>query len=182
MANNKKSFILYCEFVSQFEHLSDKEAGQLIKHIFQYVNDQNPPVLESRVTKIAFEAIKQHLKRDLKKWERYIEKQKENGAKGGRPSSSKPKKPKPFFENPTKPKKADNVNVNVNVNVRSSAVDFEFFRIRAGTNITDDQLDREVQKFRTKYPGVNIKQCGALVQEWISRIVPEMAVVKQMVL
>jgi len=51
-----------------FDHLSDSEAGILIKHIFGYVNDRNPE-LKKRFLRIAFEPIKQSLKRDLKKWE-----------------------------------------------------------------------------------------------------------------
>jgi hypothetical protein len=42
MATGKKSFILYTDFINVFEHLSDREAGILIKHIFRYVNDQEP--------------------------------------------------------------------------------------------------------------------------------------------
>jgi hypothetical protein len=68
MAEEKKSIILYVDVISTFEELSDEEAGKLIKHIFRYVNDQNPTPPD-RITKIAFEPIKQQLKRDLKRWE-----------------------------------------------------------------------------------------------------------------
>jgi hypothetical protein len=120
MANGKKSFILYCDLISTFEELTDSEAGALIKHVLRYVNDKNPEPPD-RITKIAFEPIKQQLKRDLKKYEKYIEKQSVNGKKGGRPSKEEePKKPKPFFENPTEPKKADSVNVNDNGTVNDS--------------------------------------------------------------
>ena len=68
MAKDKKSFIAYGDWMCIFDHLSDAEAGILIKHVFRYVNDQNPE-LKKRFLKIAFEPIKQSLKRDLKKWE-----------------------------------------------------------------------------------------------------------------
>lgn len=77
----KKSFILYCDFISVFEHLSDKEAGLLIKHIFNYVNDKDPQ-LDNRTLKIAFEPIKQQLKRDLKDWESERESRSEAGKRG----------------------------------------------------------------------------------------------------
>jgi hypothetical protein len=77
----KKSFILYSDFISVFEHLSDKEAGLLIKHIFKYVNDQNPE-LDTRTLKIAFEPIKLQLKRDLKDWEDEREARSQAGKKG----------------------------------------------------------------------------------------------------
>lgn len=78
MAAGKKSFILYTDYLNIFEELTDEEAGQLVKHMFRYVNDQNPEA-ENRLIKIAFEPIKQQLKRDLKEWEEIIEKRKEAG-------------------------------------------------------------------------------------------------------
>lgn len=117
MAKDKKSFILYCDQQGVFNMLPDEQAGKLIKHIFAYVNDENPESEDLLLT-IAFEAIKTQLKRDLKKYESYIDKQKENGKKGGRPKTQpflyETQKTQAFFQ---KPKKADNVNVNVNENV-----------------------------------------------------------------
>lgn len=117
MAENKKSFLAYCDWAEVFNSLPDDKAGQLVKHLFDYVNDKNPET-DDLLIKIAFTSIKQTLKRDLRKYEQYIEKQKINGKKGGRPKKEeKPKKPKPFLENPTKPKKADSVSDSVSVNV-----------------------------------------------------------------
>jgi len=64
MAENKKSFILYADQIEHFEELTNEEAGKLIKHIFRYVNDEKP-IAEDRLTQIAFNPIKQQLKRDL---------------------------------------------------------------------------------------------------------------------
>ena len=108
MAKDKKSFLLYCDQQGVFNKLPDEIAGRLIKHIFAYVNDENPPC-DDLLLSIAFEPIKTQLKRDLRKYEVYIEKQKENGAKGGRPKKGEEtQKTQPFFQ---EPKKADNVNV-----------------------------------------------------------------------
>ena len=109
MAKDKKSFILYCDQQGVFNQLPDEIAGKLIKHIFAYVNDENP-ICDDLLLSIAFEPIKLQLKRDLVKYDQYIDKQKVNGSKGGRPT--KPKETQitqPFFN---KPKKADNDNVN----------------------------------------------------------------------
>lgn len=109
---DKKSFIAYCDWIEVFEELPDETAGKLIKHLFAYVNDQNPETDEPMV-KLAFIQIKQALKRDLMKYENYIEKQRTNGSKGGRPKNpEKPKKPNGLLENPTEPKKADSDSVN----------------------------------------------------------------------
>jgi hypothetical protein len=112
MAKDKKSFLLYCDQQGVFNKLPDEIAGKLIKHIFAYVNDENPPCDDLLLT-IAFEPIKTQLKRDLRKYDDYIDKQKFNGAKGGRPKKEEETQiTQPFFQ---EPKKADNVNVNATV-------------------------------------------------------------------
>jgi hypothetical protein len=77
MAENKKSFVLYCDLLNTVEGLTDKEGGLLLKHILRYVNDKNP-VTDNKIIKIAFEPIKQQLKRDLVKYERIREKNSHN--------------------------------------------------------------------------------------------------------
>jgi hypothetical protein len=77
MADGKKSFILYCDQRGIFNKLSDEQAGVLIKHIFAYVSDENPQA--DFVTELAFELIKQQLKRDLKTWEVKQEQRREAG-------------------------------------------------------------------------------------------------------
>jgi hypothetical protein len=68
MAENKKSFVAYADWKETFDALSDEKAGQLIKHIFAYVNDENPES-EDMLINAVFASIKQTLKRDLRKWE-----------------------------------------------------------------------------------------------------------------
>ena len=112
MAENKKSFVAYCDWQETFEELSDEEAGKLVKHLFNYVNDKNPETSD-KLTKMCFIPIKQSLKRDLKKYEKYVEKQSVNGKKGGRPKNPTLSEiTQPFIE---KPKKADSVSVSDNV-------------------------------------------------------------------
>src|SRR5689334_14437163 len=84
MAENKKSFLLYCDYIHMVEKLPDEKAGQLFKHILNYVNDNNPKS-EDILIEIAFEPIKQQLKRDLKKYEQKAVINRENGKKGGSP-------------------------------------------------------------------------------------------------
>lgn len=78
MANNKKSFILYCDQKGTWDKLDDAQAGRLIKHILRYVNDENPTAPDF-ITELAFEPIKQSLKRDLKKWKGKQEQRSEAG-------------------------------------------------------------------------------------------------------
>jgi len=124
MAKDKKSFLLYCDQQGVFNKLPDEISGKLIKHIFAYVNDENPPCDDLLLT-IAFEPIKTQLKRDLRKYDDYIDKQKFNGAKGGRPKKEEETQiTQPFFQ---EPKKADNVNDTDTDNVKDIKVKKDVF-------------------------------------------------------
>jgi len=81
MAKDKKSFILYSDAIHTIEKLSDTDAGQLLKHLLRYVNDQNPTT-DNPLVEIAFEPIKQQLKRDLVKFEDVKVKRSEAGKAG----------------------------------------------------------------------------------------------------
>tara|TARA_R110000803_G_scaffold44129_1_gene93558 strand:+ start:270 stop:821 length:552 start_codon:yes stop_codon:yes gene_type:complete len=118
MADNKKSFLLYCDLIHTVNQLPNEKAGELFKHILRYVNDENP-VTDDLITNIAFEPIKQNLKRDLKKWEKFIEKQRVNGSLGGRPKTQITQ----AFSG--KPKKAVSVNVSVKDNIEYRLADFK---------------------------------------------------------
>lgn len=110
MAKNKKSFVLYSDQKELFEALTDEQSGKLIKHIFQYVNDENP-TLDDPILKIAFITIKSILKRDLNKWEKQIKQRSEAGKK-----SAESRKRNATAVNENQRALTDNVNVNVNVN------------------------------------------------------------------
>ena len=101
MAKDKQSFVLYCDVSHTVKLLDDETAGKLFKHILAYVNDENPAD-SNPIVQIAFEPIKQSLKRDLKKYETRVQRNKVNGAKGGRP-----KKTQKTQSVISKPKKAD---------------------------------------------------------------------------
>jgi len=73
MAENKNSFVLYCEIIHTVKKLSNEKAGELFKHILSYVNDENP-VTDDVIIELVFEPIKQQLKRSLVKWEATREK------------------------------------------------------------------------------------------------------------
>ena len=115
MAEDKKSIIVYSDWMKKFEALTDEEAGRLIKHFFRYVNDLNP-VAPDRITELSFIDIEQSLKRDLKKWEKRAERSRENGKNGGRPpASDNPEKPKETHQVILEPEKPDSVSVSVSV-------------------------------------------------------------------
>ena len=73
MAENKKAFMLYADLIHTVKKMKPAKAGELFVHILEYVNDENP-VTDDILIQIAFEPIKQQLKRDLKKYETTCEK------------------------------------------------------------------------------------------------------------
>jgi hypothetical protein len=110
MAKDKKGFILYADQKAIFEQLPNDKAGELIKFIFSYVNDENPQT-DDLIIKLGFTPIQQQLKRDLVKYEETKEKRSEAGKAGAN-------KRWQTIANDSKrindiAKIADNVNVNV---------------------------------------------------------------------
>jgi len=122
MAENKKSVIIYVDIINTFEGLEDDEAGRLIKHFLRYVNDQNPTAPD-KLTQIAFEPIKQQLKRDLQKWEEIREKRSE----AGKLSANKRQHMSTHVESVQQTSTNPTVTVNVNDTVINNTVRSEQF-------------------------------------------------------
>jgi len=123
MAENKKSFIAYTDWYDTFNALPDEKAGQLVKHLFAYVNDENPVSDDILITAV-FANIKQQLKRDLIKWEGISSQRSEigklGGIKSGEARQSKTKQTKQMLKQGSKTKQNEHVTVtdNDNDNVR----------------------------------------------------------------
>jgi hypothetical protein len=115
MAENKKSFVLYSDQRSLIDLLSDEQAGKLLKHIFAYVNDENP-ITDDKLMLVAFEPIKQQLKRDLVRWENT----KESRSKAGKASAESRKQQSltnsTYVNSVQQTSTNSTVNVNDNVN------------------------------------------------------------------
>jgi hypothetical protein len=118
--NGKKSFVLYTDQKEVFDELTDEDAGKLIKHIFAYVNDENPEQ-KDKLLKIAFLPIKTQLKRDLIIWDEKKQQRAEAGRMGGLAKASNASNASEILANHSNAKQslanlAVNVNGNVNVN------------------------------------------------------------------
>ena len=117
MAEGKKSFIAYSDWYGTFKALPDEIAGQLIKYIFSYVNDENPQPHENFVVNALFEQVKATLKRDLDKWEKQREQRSRAGKKSAEQRKSTSVNERSTSVNEKTRKATVNVNVNDNVNV-----------------------------------------------------------------
>ena len=123
MADNKKSFVLYCDIIKTVEKLPNETAGELFKHLLSYVNDEEPET-DNLLVEVAFEPIKQQLKRDLVKWDEIREKRSEAGKKSAQAKKNKLQQNqqvltsvKSVEQTSTKSTVNDTVNVTVNDNV-----------------------------------------------------------------
>ena len=122
MADNKKSFVLYCDIIKTVEILPNETAGELFKHLLSYVNDEEPQT-DNMLVKLAFEPIKQQLKRDLEKWEEIKVKRSEAGKRSAAKRNKNQQNQQVLTsvesveQTSTNPTVNDNVNVTVNVNV-----------------------------------------------------------------
>ena len=114
---DKKSFILYCDIIKTVEKLPDDKAGLLFKHLLKYVNDEDPKT-DDIIVDIAFEPIKQQLKRDLQKYEEIKQKRSEAGK-----LSAKLRKEKQALANSTSVESVQQTSTNSTVTVNDTVND-----------------------------------------------------------
>ena len=135
MAKDKKSFLLYCDIIHTVEKLDDVQAGKLFKHLLKYVNDQDPTP-ENPLIEIAFEPIKQSLKRDLIKYEGIRERNSENAKKRWNATASD-RIPKV----PNNTKNADSVSDS------DSVISKDIYRSFAHLSITNADVEKLLSKY-----------------------------------
>jgi len=153
MAKDKKSFVLYADQQDLFSFLPDEVAGKLIKHIFSYVNDEEPTA-DNQLVELAFISIKRQLKRDLQKWETQLEQRREAGRK-----SAQKRQRNATSVNERLRASTDNVNVNVNDN-KDIYMSFKHLKItkaeciKLNENYTKEQIDTVLDAIQN-YKGNN---------------------------
>lgn len=132
---------MYTDQREVFDELDDVTAGKLIKHIFAYVNDEDPNT-EDILLRVAFAPIKTQLKRDLKLWENKQEQRKDAAKKS---VESRQRASTAVDERLIS--LGGNVNVNVNENVNGnvnenviSSIDIITYRRFAGKNLVEELM------------------------------------------
>ena len=150
MAQDKKGFILYADQKELFDQLPNEKAGELIKHIFSYVNDDDPQT-DDLLIKLAFTPIKQQLKRDLKKFEE-TKKQRSDAGKRSAEVRKAQRDSTPLTSvqrSSTKATVKENVTVTVNDNVK----------------VIDIKKEKEVFNFRKSLIEFGFNE--RLVDDWM---------------
>lgn len=165
---------MYADQYPIFEQLTDEQAGKLIKHIFQYVNDEDPETDDPFIN-LAFTPIKQALKRDLKHWEDVRKKRSEAGKKSAESRKQKSTSVKSVEQTSTNP------TVIVKDKVKDKVKDIDIYRQFDHLSITlkeyntlcqsykkdcvEDVLDRiENYEANTKY-----KSLYLTAKNWLAR-------------
>ncbi len=158
MAKDKKSFIAYADWKETFDNLPDEYAGKLIKHIFAYVNDENP-ITDDLVIKAVFPNIKNTLKRDLEKWENQLEQRREAGRKSAELRKAKSNDRSISYNEPTRnPTVNDNVSVSVSVSDKNKEdISFDEF-----WDLYDKKVSRE--KAEKKWNTLSAKDKELIMQ------------------
>jgi len=112
---DKNNFLMYKDFKSSIDILTDEQAGKLIKAVFNYVNGRIEPDFKDGMLKMAFNILKTQLERDLESYKKRVKASQENGKLGGRPpKEDKPNKPTRLKKTKLvapKPRKGDSVSV-----------------------------------------------------------------------
>lgn len=111
MATGKKTFVFYSDWSNMIKEMPNEDAGELLKHILAYVNDESPES-KNLLVKMAFGHMKPMLKADLLKWDKQLKSYSNMGKKSAEARAST--KVQPTL---TKVERTSTVNVNVNDNV-----------------------------------------------------------------
>ena len=172
MAQGKKSFLLYADYIDVFEELSDIDAGQLVKHLLRYVNDKNPET-DNPFVKIGFAIIRNQLKRDLKVWESEREKRAISGKIGGIKSGESRRTKQDEANRSSASKNEANEAVTATVNVTATAtIDrekvLEYLRGAAPIGTERSTLEAEADLLMKTYSGKKIGNLRALCNKWMA--------------
>jgi hypothetical protein len=168
MAKDKKGFILYCDMRYTIEKLTHEQAGILFKHILKYVNDEDP-IAEDLLIEIAFEPIKQQLKRDLVKFEDTKVKRSEAGKAGANKRWQTEANDSKRIQ--TIAKIADNVSVNDNDIINTPPLeDFIAYAVSKVHNIDTEQVRLKYESWLVNDWSTNAKGKKTKIKNWKSTL------------
>lgn len=151
----KKSFILYLDYKTHFDLLTNEQKGVLINALFEFAENGELQQFEDKVVEMAFSFISIQMKRDKEKYDEVCERRREAGKLGGRPKKpngldEKAKKPNGFFEKQIKAKKPDNDNENDNDNDTDNDNDIK------GTDKPPPAPPKSVKKTFGEYSNISL--------------------------
>ena len=102
----KRTFLMYSEWQPLLEGMSDEQAGQLFKKIYAYQTGNEYEIQDALILGV-FNMIKAKFDADRKLYVEKCERNKLNGAKGGRPKKQEKQKETERLEEKPKAKKEE---------------------------------------------------------------------------
>tara|TARA_B110000046_G_scaffold151300_1_gene159961 strand:+ start:343 stop:1065 length:723 start_codon:yes stop_codon:yes gene_type:complete len=164
MAKDKKGFILYADLIKVVSKLPNETAGKLFKIILSYVNDLEVSI-DDLLLEIAFEPIKNQLKRDLVKFEQVKSKRSDAGKRSAELRALKKEEQNPTNSTSVESVQQTSTNPTVTVNdiVTDNVTDIYTTYIEEPTqtnNITEEVFLKRWCDARTYYDKLptNIKR------------------------
>lgn len=91
----KTSFILYTDYEKYFRQLTDSEAAAVLFAVFAYASGGEEPEGLTPMATMVFSFIRDQLDRDMEKYRKMCERNRKNGASGGRPKKTQSVSEKP---------------------------------------------------------------------------------------
>ena len=156
MGNNQNSFLLYLDALDILAELTDEDAGKIFKAIWLYKKEQKIEL--TGVLKALFIPIKNFLDRDAEKYNQKVEKNRENGKKGGAPKGNK----NASKNNPIQPETTEN----------NQAVDLPAEKQpKQADSDSDSDSDSEYLKniiLKEKYKDLITLEWKELIIEWLN--------------
>ena len=182
----EQAFLFYQRWREQMKRLPDNERLQIYDAICDYAFENKESNLAYYLESI-LDNIRLTINENRAKQEAFIDKQKANGSKGGRPRKSvkteqNPEKPMGYLENPEKPNETNNKNKKEN-NISSSeeeAMSAETADAESSEKVevirTEDDESREycnkvAKYFNEQMQGKQVKQIIKLSQKRKSHII-----------
>lgn len=156
MKPQNKGIILYLDMLPVLKQLRPESCGKVLLEVLRYAAGEELTDGLNDCERIAFEFIRSQVERDMDKYQRQCEVNRENGRKGGRPAGRPGKeKTERFLE---KPKKA-NTNTNKNKNTKTNT----------NTNTEDERggslsprFDGEEESVWEEYRQQFLQECPSL--------------------
>lgn len=99
-------FCAYHSLLDTTKRLNDAEFGRLMRAAIEYSATGEPPTLGGREL-LMWDMVAWQIDRDLEKYNSFVEKQSENGKKGGRPKKEETQKTQAFSGKPKKAKEKE---------------------------------------------------------------------------
>ncbi len=191
----EQAFLFYQRWREQMKRLPDNERLQIYDAICDYAFENKESNLAYYLESI-LDNIRLTINENRAKQQAFIDKQKANGSKGGRPRKSveteqNPTKPMGYLENPEKPNETNNKNKKENKKEKSNNIDSSLHSESTSTEAVDPETgsddkitivksDEEKENreycnkvatyFNEQMQGKQVKKIAKLNKERISRI------------